>query len=178
MNNAELIKQLEAIIEVEKAKSTRSGIEEEQKDPIQEHEIDSTKINEESSGFWHSILHMIMSPFLFLAKYFKIEITGAIKHDLRRTGLMIFLSMILFIFLIVIWITVQYSIITLLITQGFSLLNALFISLGIQVVCFSIVVLIINAKSKRMETLKLFRRLKQSTENDDEINNKASTTER
>jgi len=117
-----------------------------------------------------------MSPFLFLAKYFKIEITDAIKHDLRRTGLIIFLSMILFIFLVVIWITVQYSIVTLLIAQRFSLLNALFISLGIQVVCFSIVLLILNSKSKKMETLKLVRRLKQSSENDDELNNKASIT--
>lgn len=177
MNSSELIKQLEAIIEVEKEKLSGSRIAGEPKDTTLEHDIARKTEKEESSSFWHNMLHIIMSPFLFLAKYFKIEINDAIKHDIRRTGLIIFLSMILFMFLVVIWITVQYGIVTLLVSQNLSLLSALFVSLGIQVVCFSIVLIILNYKSKRMETLKLIRRLKQSNESHDELMNKTSITQ-
>lgn len=162
MNSAELIKQLEAIIEAEKAKSTASAIEKDQKNTVPEQDIEGKKTNEKGSRFWHRILQIIISPFLFLAKYFKIEITEAIKHDIRRTMLVIILSVLLFMFLAVIWITVQCSIVALLIAQNFTLLNAIFISLGIQIICSSIFVLILYSKLKNMETLKLIRRLKKT----------------
>ncbi|NOT38117.1 MAG: hypothetical protein HOP11_12150 [Saprospiraceae bacterium] len=172
MNTTEIIRQLEALIAAEKAKVGASENIEEKNKTISRDEERGTTIHQENTSFWHYLLGAIKAPFLFFIKFFKIEITNAIKHDMQRTGYMVFLSVILFVFAIVLWIAIQCVIVFLLIAQNFSGLNAVLISLGFQILCFLIVIYKLYSSYKHMETMNVIRRFKRTVEDEAGFHNK------
>jgi len=153
MESEELIQQLEAIIAAQRKKHTTQ----------QEDESESkSNLQENKKGFWSQFLSMLSSPFLFVLKYFKSELTDAIKHDFKRAVFLFHLTLVLSSFIVVAWMSAQYLFVLWLKTYELSTFQAVFISLGFQLICILSLFLFMRSSSKKMETIAVVNRLKTS----------------
>lgn len=146
MKPEDRIRELEALIAEEKEKLKTS----ENKESNQENEMPS---------FWQRLIDGFTAPFRYLARYFKAEISEAIRNDFRRTIQIILLTLILFAFTVVLWVFIQFGIYNLLLANNVSQLLAFSIVIGLQLLLIFIGWRMIVARSKRMETVRIVQRI-------------------
>lgn len=155
----DIIKQLEDILKAQKAskeKETSESIETETTSK-------ETTSDPSKTSFWQYLIQAIKAPFEYFVNFMKIEVTEAIKKDVRRSITMLFLVLLLFTMVMVFWGTLQFGLYTYLISIQFSTLIAVLISLGVQILCLIVVMYSLYWNSKSMETTKLIQKFKDST---------------
>jgi len=157
----DIIKQLEDILNAQKALKEKEAAESNEK--TSEHSDEEATDESSKPSFWQYLLKAIKAPFTYFVNFIKIEVSEAIKKDVRRTITMLLLVLLLFTMIIVFWSTLQFGLYTYLITIHFAPISAILISLAGQFICILIVMYMLHWNSKRMETVKLIQKFKDST---------------
>ena len=107
----------------------------------------------------HALGGIIKFPFKMFARYLRDELILAIKKDAKIYTLILGLMGVLFVFFSVMWFFVSVAIGVYFYDNGCSILSAVMYSIGFQTLSFILIALIVLFASKRLNTLKLFKKL-------------------
>ena len=113
-----------------------------------------------TGGLWKWLTDLLSFPVRLLLKYFRRELSAAVRHDLRIYMLLAGIAGMMFIFVVVLWLTLSIAVGVFFYEKGFTLLIAVLFSLAFQVVVILLALLTARIASHRRKTLKLVKELK------------------
>lgn len=160
MESNEIIKKLEELIHAEKARLDENKKKETASEASETEE--SLKEDENKPSLWQQIVDVVTAPFRYMAKFLTGEFSHAIRADIKRFETHVRLSILLYIAVISLWISIQFFLVLCFIYMGASTFLALGISIGIQLISLLIIVYLIHKNSKKSDTMELIERLKNS----------------
>jgi len=110
------------------------------------------------------LVDLIKMPFAWFFHYFKQEFVTAIKKDIRTMLGMAAIMSVLYLFLLIFWLSVSILVGVFFYEKGFSLFNALLFSIAFQVVAIIILSTTLYILSKKHHTRKMLKKF--STRNE------------
>jgi len=113
------------------------------------------------SGLWKWLTDLLSFPVRLLIKYFRRELTAALRHDLKIYMLMAGIAGMMFIFVVTLWLTLSIAVGVFFYEKGFTLLQSVLFSLAFQFVVILLSLLTARIACRRRRTARLLKELRE-----------------
>ncbi len=115
------------------------------------------------NGLWKWLTDLLSFPVRLLIKYFRRELTSALRHDLKIYMLMAGIAGMMFIFVVILWLTLSIAVGVFFYEKGFTLLQSVLFSLAFQFVVILLSLLTAHIACRRRRTARLLKELREIT---------------
>ena len=115
-----------------------------------------------AGGIWNFMTSILGFPFRLLLKYLRRELTSAVKHDMKIYFLLAGIAGMMFIFVVILWLTVALAVGSYFYEKGYSFFVSVLFSLafqGIVILLWLLVARIAAGKRKTAQMIREFREM-------------------
>jgi Flp pilus assembly protein TadB len=115
-----------------------------------------------TGGVWNFLTSILGFPFRLLLKYLRRELTSTIKHDMKIYFLLAGIAGMMFIFVVILWLTVALAVGSYFYEKGYSFFVSVLFSLafqGIVILLWMLVARIAAGKRKTAQMIREFREM-------------------
>ncbi len=156
MKSKEIFNRIENIINNNVNKSDNSKIDNESE---KENKSDKTEFKDILYLLMQLFLNVLKAPFKIVAKYLRDEIIIAVKNDAKIYMLIMVIMGVLFVIFPVIWLFISIAVGVYCYDKGYTILISIIYSIGFQLVSFILISLIALIASKKLNSLKVLKKL-------------------
>lgn len=121
----------------------------------------SARDKDHAGGVWNFLTTLLGFPFRLLLKYLRRELTSSIKHDLKIYFLLAGIAGMMFIFVVILWLTVALAVGAYFYGKGYSFFLSVLFSLAFQGIVILLWVVVARIAAGRRKTAQMIREFRE-----------------